>query len=226
MSSKTISVPPAKIPNLEKFLSGCGKAVCVAIQRNGYNFDHCDDLTNDRKCYVLNGPGGTPAEDAERSYRAILFFASRNERFWLSSLIEVEFKDRINRLAKIGLVIFRGDPLDTRKTPLLRAEWDIPGVIEGCEKHAQPHWHIYQSGVDIDDRQTEEFSEITFTEPNASLKYESKWDEAKKFHFAMASKWIEVSRFSHQELVEIDAIPKWIERCLVYIHGQLEFLYR
>jgi len=217
----------AEIADPKKFLSGCGRAVCAAVGGLGNSFDHYVDLANNRKCYVLNGPGSTGAEADQRTYETIPFFASKTERFWLSALIEIEFQNRVSRLANIGLVLFRGDAGDSRKTPLLRAEWDIPNIIEGAEKHAQPHWHIYQSSIDLEEFNLEDdFGKASFILNGIQNQYDANWNEAKKFHFAMASRWLEASRPSHQETVEIDAIPKWMERCLAYIRDQLKYLYR
>ena len=226
MNSKPDAKKIAEIADPKKFLSGCGKAVCNALDGRGNGFDHCDDLANNRKSYILNGPGSTRAEADTRSYVTIPFFASKSERFWLSASVEIEFQNRVNRLAKIGLILFRGDASDIRKLPLLRAEWDIPGVIEGGEMHAQPHWHVYQSSVDMEDFKFEDdFEEISFTSRDISTRYDQEWDESKKFHFAMASRWLEASGASHQESAIIALIPKWVERCLKYIRGQLQFLY-
>jgi len=227
MRNKPDAKSIAEIADPNKFLSRCGKAVCDAIGRPRNSFDHCDDLANKRKCYILNGPLSTQAEADKRSYKTVPFFESETERFWLSALVEIEFQCKVSRLAKIGLLLFRGDATDTEKFPLLRAEWDIPGVIEGGEIHAQPHWHIYQSSVDIETFKSEDdFERSSFASKGIPAKYDSEWDEAKKFHFAMASRWLEKSRASHQELVVIDLIPKWMERCLTYIRGQLDYLHK
>ena len=215
----------------DKYIQRCRRVLEKVLKRKAGLAFSSNELARNRELYVLSGRGATPAE-AERSYNVVPFSKQRDLWFWLAVSLIFEFCQGRYFLMNISLIIFRGLASDVRKSVLLRAEWDAPE--EGDQAlHAQPHWHIYQSAVDakagggqVSFRPMADITEVkSDTEPSYERGDNSLWNEADKFHFAMASRWHLDTSASHQEKIQLDGVLKWIEGCLGYVKREIHTLY-
>ena len=151
------------------------------------------------------------------------------ELFWLGAALIFVRELGNYRLKSIGLIVFKGDAIDERKTALFRAEWDNP---EPGTSHAQPHWHVYPRIID-GKVSAEEVDRNLTDEPNSvDLGVETiadedpEWKTASNFHYAMSSRWHSEGIGHHQEnLSEIDNVVRWIKSCISYSREQLVWLF-
>src|SRR5215216_2447048 len=96
------------------------------------------ELAKNEVKFVLSGTytKGT----ARDKYSVFPLLQMGEELFWLGSYLVFKRELGVYKLLSVGLIVFKGEALDERKTALLRAEWD--NQSEGTI-HAQPHWHVY-----------------------------------------------------------------------------------
>jgi hypothetical protein len=185
------------------------------------------ELANNEVKFALSGTStkGT----ARDKYSVFLLLQMGDELFWLGSYLI--FKRALGRyeLLSVGLIIFKGEAVDEKKTALLRAEWDnqSAGTI-----HAQPHWHVYprfpeKGETDAEIIEGMEVESIESLDDNVETKdYDLEWPTSANFHYAMASRWHTSTKVnSHQEkLNDVDNLLSWIRGCVSYCNEQLRYL--
>lgn len=202
------------------------KVIRDLLQNRSVQFEPVELAKNEVK-FVLSGTStkGT----ARDKYSVFSLLQVGEELFWLGSYLQ--FKRELGRytLLSIGLIIFKGDASDERKTALLRAEWDNQSVGTA---HAQPHWHVYprfpEKGAALEIVGKEDGEGVEFTsEREETEDYDLEWPTSANFHYAMASRWhASPDTASHQErLNDLDGLLNWIRGCVGYCRGQLTFLF-
>jgi hypothetical protein len=170
------------------------------------SFGRPERLANGSWRFKLTGEGATQAEARER-YPAFFLLEKSENLFWFALACDFERIAGSVKLRSISLLFFVGEATDTRKVPLLRAEWDFYITTE----HAQPHWHVYQLGIE-EPPDTPELEEWQIT-------------SLQKFHFAIGSRWVGNQFSPHSALLTSpDALRDWISRCLPYVHAELRYI--
>lgn len=219
------------VENLEGLVNRCKRVIEHALAAKKLGFNPLKASGN-RTIYLLTGAGATSAE-AKYKYSVVPFLALQSRLYWLAASLEFVFENKMHRLLSVSLLIFEGEATDDRKSALLRAEWARLDKNSRVS-HAQPHWHVYPSRINrevYDDRTEFKLkTDIQAFVPEApafesSNELDLEWDRAEKFHFAMASRWHIDGKDAHQEEMQVDRLLKWLDGCIRYTRGQLEFLY-
>ena len=147
--------------------------------------------------------------------------------FWIYVDIKFRFKDKGASTAFpdifISLSIFQGNPADSKKNQLFRAEWD--NYRNPDEHHPQPHWHVYPTQYDHqsfgDLLKTLKDDEDSFTALLDDTK--SKFIDIKRIHFAMNGQWSSQGSHVH-EINNEETIINWFYGVLGCIKAQLEYV--
>jgi len=176
--------------------------------------------------YSLEGINGSIAEE-KNSYFVLPLLPSRTgDYYWVAITIGFLFDKGDYCFQEESLFFFEGMRLNTNKKPIIRAEWSERK--SDC-RHAQPHWHVYPSYISkiITPLFDEVVQPIDFgqTLSDEEIKDKSQeWEEGKRFHYAMASRWHSEDERAHQEEMTKEKLEKWTKGCLVYVKDQLSYI--
>jgi hypothetical protein len=184
-------------------------------------------LANNQVKFELSG---SPVRGiARETYAVFSLLQTKTDLFWLGSSLVFEEKLGRYNLKSVSLIIFKGDVIDQKKIPLLRAEWDI---IEAGVLHAQPHWHIYprflreSQNPDVDAQDQLEPIEFSAEAQLNDTELDQDWPTSANFHYAMASTWQANGIDAQQEkLNDLDSLIRWIYGCVSYSRQQLDWLF-
>jgi hypothetical protein len=165
-------------------------------------------------------------------------------RYWLGGGLSFERKGGRLYFVHISLIVFAGNSTDPEKRPLLRAEWDCRKGYR-LDQHAQPHWHIYPTPLNLEPRQpapmfqetapiqefpstpsTSAVRDFTHTgEPAPAVRpVEVTWSAAEHFHFAMAARWHALDKDPTNEPLDPLQLRNWVRHWLQYTLKQLEYV--
>jgi hypothetical protein len=182
------------------------------------------EQTNLAKDLVKFDLSGTPIRAfARESYSVFPLLQREAELFWMGAVLIFKRELGTYRLNSISLVVFKGDAIDERKTPLFRAEWDY--LEDHGVDHAQPHWHVYPRILDGKEESGQDFSDFRAAEIEDVGLVDPQWATASNFHYAMGSRW-DVEAGHQQSLADVEQISKWIKGCIEYCRTQLAWLLR
>jgi len=211
----------ASANTVECCIEECRAALLHSLQVDWLNFTKSNQSFGSL-AYELTSDRDSLAEDLT-SLKVIPLFRHKNISFWVSISLSFLFIERTWAPTKAKIIVFSGDVSDTKKFPLLRAEWERNFDGEPEAIHAQPHWHVYTLN---NQQQTQEVSpeavEFGATKPSTSM---TPGDiDLSHFHFAMEANWHSNGRGNQQQLLEIAALRNWIDGCTSYISEQLAYL--
>jgi hypothetical protein len=217
--------------NPDQLKQKCERVLREVLGEKRIGFDELPKASRpNSKVFTLTSSNLTSHARAKHDYRVIPILRAQTGYFWLATTLEFAFHEGHYLLEQVCLIIFQGEATDLKKTPLLRAEWDVtdPG---SRSRHAQPHWHVYSSRLNRSTASefvefTPEVEVIVFDPQESTAPIDLYWTEGEKFHFAMASRWHLDGVDAHQELCDQDKLLKWLAGCLRYIQDQLIYIYQ
>jgi hypothetical protein len=176
--------------------------------------------------YTITGQNLSRAE-TRNSYFVLPFLpSSAGEFYWIAITFDFIFERGNFCFQEVSLLIFEGASNDNVKQPILRAEWSDK---DPDSKHAQPHWHVYPSYLNrvviplFDEGNQPIDFDSKFIEKNGDI-YPQEWEEGKKFHYAMASRWHLENSNAQKEEITFEKLSLWIKGCLIYIKEQLSYV--
>jgi hypothetical protein len=215
--SKIKPLSVKEIDNIDDITKACRKAIGEAITNRQLSFQ-TERIGRGKLRSLLIGAESSQATIGNRNYPVFLLTEVNAELFWLGVVLLFGFKDRIQYLESISLVVVKGLAFDN-KVPILRAEWDCGSeYLEAV--HGQPHWHIYPSAIINKNLESDEILEA-LTNPHEDFNEMPSNQNLPKFHFAMATKWHEGSRTAHADLEEVSSLTAWLQSCINYTRQQL-----
>lgn len=133
---------------------------------------------------------------------------STAREYWCG--LRIRFDGRQDRELASASIIVAAGILQSCPVPLARAEWDATATT-----HAQPHWHIYRVGREVERPARPELQAYEVAEDSARV------------HWAMAAQWAQLGNVPAAcaySFADADALAKWCSGCLGYLLNQLKYL--
>lgn len=210
----------AKATNvIESCIKECNKALYHSLPVNWSRFTKSGQSMSSLD-FVLTSDKDSEAEDLT-ALKVVPFVHRENSKFWVSVSLSFSFVKRAWTPTSAKIIVFSGDASDIKKFPLLRAEWEqnLDGEPEAI--HAQPHWHVYTQNLQ---QQTQFPGVVEFESPEFPINFIPGDVDLSLFHFAMEANWHSLGPGNQQQLLGIVNLRNWIDGCISYISGQLNYL--
>jgi hypothetical protein len=233
----------------------CKAAVASALGRTSLGFSSTE-ATGRHTVYSLGGPGERQADGKKYSYKVLPFKEWKGKYFWLAVTLEFDSLVGVHQLESASIFVFEGEPSDSVKNAIMRAEWAcLPSDIGAA--HAQPHWHVYPSQLSrtVEQSKVEPFSpeaeirtfgddEVTTEAENAPYIGQAGQDPelsgfgGSGFTASAESEWANSEDFhfamssrwhdgrDDNDPLLAEQVPKWLKGCLTYIRVQFDYIYK
>lgn len=225
-----------RIDDLSKVASLCQVGIQKATGIPWVRFKPVSADRSRKNLMELSGKGTTQAIADGQEHVVVPLL----DRYWVAAKLEFDNEPNVKKLCLISvqLFIFQSSlASEVVKVPLLRIEWDCRrGYL--LDKHAQPHWHVYNSLVNatVDHVEATDFDEESpvleiepplgdvIDLPATQTGGQSALPQGHRFHFALAADWqkpvTDPPRQNHELILA--ELGNWIEWCLTYTKGQLK----
>jgi hypothetical protein len=221
-------------------------AKATSIHPAKLRFQPLDDSTKGTEGLFSTDAGDMSILEGKKSTPVLRWFQSNEITYWIGFRLNFSATESGSGfyINTVSLTIARSFPGASLEA-VLRAEWDYhkpeSGNQSSQQKHAQPHWHIYNARIDegYEDyesafsrllAETDETTSPIIDFPTDIIETPSVFGNniqtneptfVEKFHFAMCAHWNRHHQITQWPITESD-LPHWVEHCLTYVRYELE----